>query len=300
MPPGKVGRRPADRRVSVSPPGSPYFRLANDGVIVVGRLPSNRAVRSASSWCGFAASRSADHYRTRRNRPNDSRRSRPSRSSRATTCRPSPTRPRRSCSRCSRPGPPRSGSRSRSRRSSSSSWRSSSSHTVRRSGHIPTAAAVTSSRGRTSAPAAGLVAAAALLTDYVLTVSVSVAAGVAAITSAFPGALDDVRVELAAVSIAVVMLINLRGVRESGTIFAIPTYVFVGSMLVLIGVGFARTMIGAAPVVTDVVPAAVPAQTFGVLLLMRAFADGAPRSPASRRSRTASQHSNARNPGMPG
>jgi amino acid transporter len=121
---------------------------------------------------------------------------------------------------------------------------------------------------------AGLVAAAALLTDYVLTVSVSVAAGVAAITSAFPGALDGVRVELAALSIILVMLINLRGVRESGTIFAIPTYVFVGSMLVLIGVGGVRTLVGAPPTVTDVVPAAVSAQTFGVLLLMRAFADG--------------------------
>jgi len=121
---------------------------------------------------------------------------------------------------------------------------------------------------------AGLVAAAALLTDYVLTVSVSVAAGVAAITSAFPGALDGVRVEIAAVSILIVMLINLRGVRESGTIFAIPTYVFVGSMLLLITVGVVRTLVGAAPTVTDVVPTTVPTQTLGVLLLMRAFADG--------------------------
>ena len=121
---------------------------------------------------------------------------------------------------------------------------------------------------------AGLIAAAALLTDYVLTVSVSVAAGVAAITSAFPGTLDGVRVEIAAVSIVLVMLINLRGVRESGTIFAIPTYVFVGSMLVLITVGVVRTLVGAAPTVTDVVPATVPTQTLGVLLLMRAFADG--------------------------
>jgi amino acid transporter len=120
----------------------------------------------------------------------------------------------------------------------------------------------------------GLVAAAALLTDYVLTVSVSVAAGIAAITSAFPGALDGVRVELAAASIVLVMLINLRGVRESGTIFAIPTYVFVGSMLALIGVGVVRVLLGAAPQVTDVRAAAVTAQTFGVLLLMRAFADG--------------------------
>ena len=121
---------------------------------------------------------------------------------------------------------------------------------------------------------AGLVAAAALLTDYVLTVSVSVAAGVAAITSAFPGTLDGVRVEIAAVSILLVMLINLRGVRESGTIFAIPTYVFVGSMLVLIAVGVVRTLAGAAPIVTDVIPATVPPQTLGILLLMRAFADG--------------------------
>src|SRR4051794_13926266 len=121
---------------------------------------------------------------------------------------------------------------------------------------------------------AGLVAAAALLTDYVATVSVSVAAGVAAITSAFPGALDGVRVEIAAVSILIVMLITLRGVRESGTIFAIPTYVFVGSMLLLITVGVVRTLVGAAPTVTDVVPTTVPTQTLGVLLLMRAFADG--------------------------
>jgi amino acid transporter len=121
---------------------------------------------------------------------------------------------------------------------------------------------------------AGLVAAAALLTDYVLTVSVSVAAGIAAITSAFPGALDDVRVELAAVSIVLVMLINLRGVRESGSIFAVPTYVFVVSMLALIGVGLARTILGAPPQVTDITPLAVPTEALGLLLLMRAFADG--------------------------
>jgi amino acid transporter len=121
---------------------------------------------------------------------------------------------------------------------------------------------------------AGLVAAAALLTDYVLTVSVSVAAGIAAITSAFPGQLDDYRVELAAVGILVVMLINLRGVRESGTIFAIPTYVFVISMLALIGIGTAQTALGGAPQVTGVAPLVVPAETLGLLLLMRAFADG--------------------------
>jgi amino acid transporter len=121
---------------------------------------------------------------------------------------------------------------------------------------------------------AGLVAAAALLTDYVLTVSVSVAAGIAAITSAFPGQLDDLRVELAAVGIVVVMLVNLRGVRESGTIFAIPTYVFVVSMIALIGIGIVQTVAGVAPQVTGVTPLVVPAETLGALLLMRAFADG--------------------------
>lgn len=120
----------------------------------------------------------------------------------------------------------------------------------------------------------GLVAGAALLTDYVLTVSVSVAAGVAAITSAFPGALEAWRVEIAAVGILVVMLINLRGVRESGTIFAIPTYVFVGSMLTLITIGLGRTLLGFTPVVTGVEVAHVAPETLGVLLLMRAFADG--------------------------
>ncbi len=121
---------------------------------------------------------------------------------------------------------------------------------------------------------AGLVAAAALLTDYVLTVSVSVAAGIAAITSAFPGQLDGLRVELAAVGIVAVMLVNLRGVRESGTIFAIPTYVFVVSMLALIGIGIVQTVAGVAPQVTGVTPLVVPAETLGLLLLMRAFADG--------------------------
>jgi amino acid transporter len=121
---------------------------------------------------------------------------------------------------------------------------------------------------------AGLVAAAALLTDYVLTVSVSVAAGIAAITSAFPGQLDAWRVELAAVGIVVVMLINLRGVRESGTIFAVPTYVFVVSMLALIAIGTVQAAVGAAPHVSGVTPLVVPTETLGVLLLMRAFADG--------------------------
>ena len=121
---------------------------------------------------------------------------------------------------------------------------------------------------------AGLAAAAALLVDYVLTVSVSVAAGVAAITSAFPELSTDIRVPLATVCILAVMLVNLRGIRESGTVFAIPTYVFLVSMLALIGIGIGRAMVGDTPLVGGVDPIAVPVESLGLLLLMRAFADG--------------------------
>jgi amino acid transporter len=121
---------------------------------------------------------------------------------------------------------------------------------------------------------AGLVAAAALLVDYVLTVSVSVAAGVAAITSAFPSVSGDVRVPLAAALIVVVMVVNLRGIRESGTVFAIPTYVFLVSMLAMIAIGIGRSLLGDVPHVDDVRAVAVPVESLGLLLLMRAFADG--------------------------
>ncbi|MGZ6271271.1 MAG: APC family permease [Candidatus Limnocylindrales bacterium] len=119
----------------------------------------------------------------------------------------------------------------------------------------------------------GLVGAAALLVDYVLTVSVSVSAGILALASAFP-VLQGIQVELIVVSILVVMLINLRGVRESGTIFAIPTYLFVVGALLLVAVGLAQTMLGSPPHVTGV-PAAVPAvESLSLLIVLRAFADG--------------------------
>ncbi len=84
-----------------------------------------------------------------------------------------------------------------------------------------------------------LFAAGALLTDYVLTVSVSVSAGIRALTSAFP-LLFDYRVALAVTAIILLTWINLRGVRESGTVFALPTYAFVGGVLVMIIIGLAR------------------------------------------------------------
>lgn len=84
-----------------------------------------------------------------------------------------------------------------------------------------------------------LFAAGALLTDYVLTVSVSVSAGIRALTSAFPE-LFDYRVVLALVAIILLTWVNLRGVRESGTVFALPTYAFVGGVLLVIGIGLVR------------------------------------------------------------
>ncbi len=119
----------------------------------------------------------------------------------------------------------------------------------------------------------GLIAAGALLTDYVLTVAVSVSSGVFNLASAFP-VLQDVTVPLIVGAILVVMAVNLRGISESGTIFALPTYIFVGSVLLLVGVGIGRTVLGHPPTVTGVTPLAVPVESMSLLLLMRAFADG--------------------------
>jgi amino acid transporter len=120
---------------------------------------------------------------------------------------------------------------------------------------------------------AGLTAAASLLVDYTLTVSVSISAGVLAITSAFPE-LDAYRVELCLGFLAILMLGNLRGIRESGRIFAVPTYVFVVSIFMLIAGGAYRYFTGAlAPLVLPLPPNAgtKPLTTF---LLLTAFANG--------------------------
>jgi amino acid transporter len=120
----------------------------------------------------------------------------------------------------------------------------------------------------------GLVAAGSLLTDYVLTVAVSVSAGVAALYSAAPS-LEPIRVWLIALMILGIMTVNLRGMRESGTLFATPTYVFIGLMLLMIAVGIVRTIAGDLPQVTDVTPATgIPVAGLGLVLFARAFADG--------------------------
>jgi amino acid transporter len=121
----------------------------------------------------------------------------------------------------------------------------------------------------------GLTAAAALLIAYVLTVAVSVTAGVAAITSAFP-ALLPFRVHLCLLAIAFTMWANLRGVRESGTLFAIPTYSFVFIVLLLIAVGVVRLLIGdLGPTLTRAVPAIEGStRSLTLFLVLRAFASG--------------------------
>src|SRR5207247_1716849 len=118
---------------------------------------------------------------------------------------------------------------------------------------------------------AGLVAAASLLVDYTLTVSVSISAGVLAITSAAPR-LDVYRVELCLGFLTLLTIGNLRGIRESGRIFAIPTYFFVVSIFALIGVGLYHYVTGTITPVADIPHAT--ARPLTTLLLLTAFANG--------------------------
>ena len=123
-----------------------------------------------------------------------------------------------------------------------------------------------------------LLAAAALLTDYILTVAVSVSAGVRAVTSAFPETFAY-RIEMAILAIIIITWMNLRGVRESGTVFAIPTYAFVAGVLATILIGFVRQaqIFGASPLpmLEIPVPAISAPEGFAYLwLLLRAFSGG--------------------------
>ena len=122
-------------------------------------------------------------------------------------------------------------------------------------------------------PTAGLIAAASLLVDYTLTVSVSISAGVLAITSAFPG-LDAYRVEICLGFLALLMIGNLRGIRESGQIFSIPTYFFVFSVGVLLATGLYRYVTGQVVPVDAPLPPNAGSQMLTTFLLLTAFANG--------------------------
>jgi amino acid transporter len=118
----------------------------------------------------------------------------------------------------------------------------------------------------------GLAAAAGLMTDYVLTVAVSIAAGVAAITSAIPALAPDT-VPIGLGVIALLLAGNLRGVRQAGALFAVPTYAFLAMMAALVTVGLAHAAgrgFHAAPQ-----PPLHATESLGVLLVLRAFASGA-------------------------
>jgi amino acid transporter len=118
-----------------------------------------------------------------------------------------------------------------------------------------------------------LIAAGALLIDYVLTVAVSIAAGVAAITSAFPQWHAN-RVEMTLVFLLILMLGNLRGIRESGRIFALPTYFFVLSLLTLVGVGTWRALTGTVQPIEPLDAIRSTGEPLTLFLLLRAFSNG--------------------------
>jgi amino acid transporter len=124
---------------------------------------------------------------------------------------------------------------------------------------------------------AGLVAAAALFIDYIMTVAVSTASAVSQAYSVWP-ALYDIRIEIALASIFLITVANLRGLRESGNIFALPTYLFVGMALLMIGLGLEHIVTGTVPVLPDpayVIKPPNPVEALTIILLLKAFAGGA-------------------------
>jgi amino acid transporter len=122
----------------------------------------------------------------------------------------------------------------------------------------------------------GLVAAAALMIDYILTVSVSVSAGVDALVSPFSWAVA-IKVPLGVIFIGIIVLVNLRGVRESGAIFAAPTYLFIGSFLLTIVVGVAHAALSHGGLLTAIPPTVdhfAVTDHLSVFLILTAFASG--------------------------
>jgi len=126
----------------------------------------------------------------------------------------------------------------------------------------------------------GLVAAASLLTDYVLTVAVSISAGVFAVVSLAPS-LDAYKVQACLVAVAIILLLNLRGLREAGNVFAVPTYAFLTTIFAMLGFGLFQAFTGTLGVVTNVrdliapgSPSTHAVQAVGILLILSAFSNG--------------------------
>ena len=122
-------------------------------------------------------------------------------------------------------------------------------------------------------PLLGLVAAAALLIDYVMTVAVSTASAIGQIASVVPQ-LAPVRIEIAVTVIVLMTIANLRGLRESGNIFAIPTYAFLGLALLMVGLGFVNIVTGAAHPIQTPNAEVLTGGELSIFLLLKAFAGG--------------------------
>ena len=122
---------------------------------------------------------------------------------------------------------------------------------------------------------AGLLAASALLIDYVLTVAVGISAGVGALVSAVPRLLPHT-LALCLAILVLIVIVNLRGVKEAGGVFMIPTYLFVGCLLITIVIGLFKALLGGGHPMPVVAPPAIPAATamVGAWLLLKAFASG--------------------------
>src|SRR5580658_3578327 len=122
---------------------------------------------------------------------------------------------------------------------------------------------------------AGLLAAAALLIDYVLTAAVGISAGVGALVSAVPSLLPHTLAMCLGI-LVLITLVNLRGVRETGGIFMIPTYLFLGTLLITILIGLFRALVGHGHPMPVIAPPSIPPATamVGAWLLLKAFASG--------------------------
>ncbi|MEO8355022.1 MAG: APC family permease [Chloroflexota bacterium] len=119
------------------------------------------------------------------------------------------------------------------------------------------------------------IAGSALLTDYILTVAVSISAGVAQIVSAYP-TLDPYRIHVGVAAVILIMLLNLRGVKESGTVIALPTFFFVAMMFLTVGIGLFKSLTGTLGLVVDPPELHVVGTVLAItpFLLMHAFANG--------------------------
>src|SRR5579864_1775698 len=122
---------------------------------------------------------------------------------------------------------------------------------------------------------AGLLAAAALMIDYVLTAAVGISAGVGALVSAVPS-LQSHTLPLCLAILVVITIINLRGVQETGGVFLLPTYIFIGCLLAMIGIGLVKTLAAGGHPVPIVAPPKLSGATAAVSawLLLRTFSSG--------------------------